>query len=164
MSSDQTNSRKQNSSGKTSLSVEGLEKLNKEYALIKSEKLRTLEVEIEKIREFGGEDVLALVSGKILEKEYLEDRVEELERIFSNYQILSNGISNHVHLGSVVVVESEGKETTFEIVESIEADPQRNKISLESPVGQALVDKTVGEIVQIHLPAAKLTYRIVSVT
>jgi transcription elongation factor GreA len=66
-------------------------------------------------------------------------------------------------LGCKVTVGINGKKSVFHLVGEWEADPTNQKISHESPLGQALIGKKVGEKVEIDAPAGKLTYTVLSI-
>ena len=68
-----------------------------------------------------------------------------------------------VQVGSQVTVDKTGKELHFTIVGSTEADPVNGKISLESPLGQAMLNKKVGEVFEVDLPSAKVEYKIIKI-
>src|SRR3990170_2504840 len=69
-----------------------------------------------------------------------------------------------VNLGSAVTVQNhKGERETYTIVGSAEADPKEHRISNESPVGQALLGKAVGDEVQVVAPAGTLRWTILSI-
>lgn len=67
-------------------------------------------------------------------------------------------------IGNTVVLQKGKKEITYHIVDSVEVDPLESKISDESPIGQALMGKKIGESVEITLPAGKAKYEIKAIT
>ena len=69
----------------------------------------------------------------------------------------SNG---KVHLGNTVVLKGAKGEQSYTLVGSVEANPLESKISDQSPIGQALLGKAVGEEVVITLPAGQMAYKI----
>ena len=77
--------------------------------------------------------------------------------------IQSNNQKNIVQVGSSVVVEVNGKKEKFEIVGEFEADPMKKKLSYSSPLGQALIGKTVGSWIEVTVPAGKIRYKIVEI-
>ena len=82
----------------------------------------------------------------------VEARIKEIEAILNNADILSeNTKSNKVGLGSVVSVKfiDMNKEAEYIIVASIESDPFNGKISSSCALGEALLGKTVGDIVEV---------------
>ena len=98
------------------------------------------------------------------ELEFLDGRIQELEGVLKNALVVSgNGKSNGVALGTKVTVKVNGEKYVYEIVGEWEADPASKKISHESPLGQALVGKRVGEKVDVEAPAGKLTYQVLAI-
>ena len=99
------------------------------------------------------------------EQAFLEGEILELEEKIRNSDIISDAGGDVVTLGSrVVIMDIEEDETEeYMIVGSTEADPDASKISNESPVGAALIGKTVGEIVDVHAPAGIIKYKIVEI-
>jgi transcription elongation factor GreA len=71
---------------------------------------------------------------------------------------------NKVQLGSTVKLNNEGKTKQFQVVGTVEADPSNGKISDESPIGQALLGKKLGENVEIRTPADTTTYKVVDIS
>jgi transcription elongation factor GreA len=72
---------------------------------------------------------------------------------------------SRVQLGSKVLLKDMEYDDEFEysIVGSAEADPTKNRISYESPVGEAIMGKSVGEVVQVNAPVGDLQYKIMEV-
>lgn len=100
------------------------------------------------------------------EQVQIEQRASEIEHILTNVEeIKSNKKSSKVILGSSVKLKDGASgDREFSIVGSVEANPAENKISDESPIGQALLGKKVGDKVEIELPAGKKTYTIKSIS
>lgn len=96
----------------------------------------------------------------------LELRISKLEDILSRAQIVdqSNFPPDEIHILSKVVVKNLGNQKEFEyiLVSPEEADFQVGKIALTSPVGQALMGKKVGDIVQANAPAGLINFEILS--
>lgn len=98
------------------------------------------------------------------ELEFLDGRISELEGVLKNASVVSgSGRGQGVALGTKVTLKVNGDKHEFEIVGEWEADPANKKISHESPLGQALVGKKVGEKVEVEAPAGKLTYQILAI-
>jgi len=98
------------------------------------------------------------------EMEFLDGRIDELEEILKTALVVgSGGKHNGVEVGTKVTVKVDGTKTVFEIVGEWEADPVNKKISPESPLGQALFGKKVGEKIEVAAPAGKLTYEIMAI-
>ena len=99
------------------------------------------------------------------ELEFIDGRIDELKHVIDSAQIIkSNGNgAGKVQVGTKVTVKTNGSEHLFEIVGDWEADPMQKKISHTSPLGQALVDKKVGDEVDVEAPAGKIHYKIISI-
>lgn len=92
----------------------------------------------------------------------LETRITEIETILQNASIIQVGRSSTVVLGSTVELEANGKAVTYTVVGPVEADPLEGKVSNESPIGQALMGKAVGDTVTISTPKGELAYTVVA--
>ena len=72
--------------------------------------------------------------------------------------------TEHIGLGSIVTVQDDtGDDWEFTLVSPVEANPIKDKISDESPVGEALFGKKVGDHVNVSVPAGKTRYEIVAI-
>lgn len=143
------------------VSPEFLAKLNAELKDLKTVKRRELANRIEAAKSLGdlsenaeyheAKDALGFVEGRIL----------EIEDLLKNAVIVEqeSGGSN-VRVGSTVVVTVNGKEKTFTIVGSNEADPLTGKVSNESPIGHALLGAKVGDQVEVETPAGTTVYEV----
>lgn len=90
----------------------------------------------------------------------LETRITEIETILQNASIIQAGSSSTVVLGSTVELEANGKTVVYTVVGPVEADPLEGKVSNESPIGQALMGKAVGDTVTINTPKGELAYTV----
>ncbi|MFQ5879232.1 MAG: transcription elongation factor GreA [Dehalococcoidia bacterium] len=101
------------------------------------------------------------------EQAFVEGRILTLERITQNAVIIDEEEAHHastVQLGSTVtVVNHRGEQEHYTIVGSAEATPKEGRISNESPVGQALLGKRVGEEVTVTVPAGTLRFTIMRI-
>jgi transcription elongation factor GreA len=99
------------------------------------------------------------------EQAFVEGRIQTLEALIKNATIIDeNHSSDHVQIGSTVVLKSADGEERFTIVGSTEARPNEGRISNESPVGRALLGKKKGEKVVVRVPAGDFTYTIVNIS
>ena len=99
------------------------------------------------------------------EQERNEARVSELEGILASVEIIKKPRGDSkVQLGSEVKLKGDGGTKEFQVVGTVEADPLNGKISDESPNGQALLGKAVGDKVEIVTPAETAAYKIVSIS
>src|SRR3989338_2413850 len=97
----------------------------------------------------------------------IDGRIEELSEIIKNVNLIEekHGKSGKstVQLGSSITVSVNGKKEQFALVGEWEADPKNKKISHESPLGKALMGKSMGEKVEVDAPAGKIIYTIVGI-
>ncbi len=98
------------------------------------------------------------------EQGIVETRITEIEDILQNHSIIQASKGGTVGIGSTVVLKNGAKEMTYQVVGSVEADPMNGKISDESPIGQALIGKKVGEEVVIKTPKGETSYQVVTVS
>ena len=91
----------------------------------------------------------------------VEGRIKEIENILANAEIIEEGKAStkKVGLGSTVTIRflENGKEASYMIVGTVESDPVNGKISNSCPLGEALVGKNVGDIVEVK---ANKTYKV----
>lgn len=98
------------------------------------------------------------------ELSFLEGRIQELEDILSNYQLISDTHLPHdsVRVGDWVTVVEEGvdEEERYHLVGAAEADPAAGRISNESPLGKALLGAKVKDTVRVSAPNGIINFRI----
>jgi transcription elongation factor GreA len=101
------------------------------------------------------------------EQAMVESRMQELKGIFGNAQILDPEQipTDHVGIGSVVKLSDVDIDDEFDVrvVASIEADPNKDLISNESPMGTAVFGHRVGDTVEFDTPDGKKRYKILSI-
>ena len=97
---------------------------------------------------------------------WAQSRAKEVEYILDHGEIISNksGKSDYVTIGSSILVSFMGTEKKFDIVGPQEADPANSKISNESPLGAAFLEKKVGDKVEIEVPAGTQSYEILEIS
>ena len=95
------------------------------------------------------------------EQSFVEGRIQALEQMIKTSVVIEAPAAGEAaHLGSTVVVESDGEEATYLLVGPTEADPAAGRISHVSPVGKALVGARAGDEVTAELPARHVRYRV----
>lgn len=84
------------------------------------------------------------------EQAQIESRIKEIEGILKNYELIKEDTSGLVNIGKTVVIKvGPLDEETYTIVGSLEADPLRNKISNESPIGKGIIGCEKGASVTV---------------
>ena len=98
------------------------------------------------------------------EQAMIEDRIMKLENMLKSAQIVSNHHSDKVDVGSTVTIEkADGKKLVYKIVGSEEADIKQGKLSVRSPLGEAMLEKRKGEEISVRTPAGVVKYAIVGI-
>jgi len=118
---------------------------------------------IAEARDFGDLSENAEYDSAREEQGLVESRIAEIEDILLNADIIKAGKSSKVTLGSKVELRTGKKTVTYAVVGPVEADPLEGRISNESPIGEALMDKKVGDTVTINTPKGEITYEIISI-
>src|SRR5881628_3150790 len=139
-------------------------RLKKELTDLKHELTVKLPKELEAARAHGDLSENAEYEAAKNRQDFVRSRIAQLEgrvRELSMYNISS--IPNDVvSYGSRVTVEDDsGEAIVYEIVFPEEVDAANGRISLSSPIGRALVNKTVGDEVVVQTPSGKRTYEII---
>lgn len=93
----------------------------------------------------------------------INQRILDIEDHLKRAIIIKPHGSDRVRLGNKVTVEAAGKIKTYLILGSSETDPTRGVISHNSPIGSALIDRKVGDIIKINLANKVVEYKIVKI-
>lgn len=139
---------------KTLLTKEGLEDLKKELdELINVKRPANLKA-IKEARALGDLSENADYDAAKNDQAELEGRIKKIEKMLENYEIIEKKSNDKVGLGSTVAIKYVDDDETdeYKIVGSQEADPFQSKISNESPIAKALLNKRVGDIVDVESP------------
>jgi len=95
---------------------------------------------------------------------FLEGRIQEIEAVLRSAIIVEKTKSDVVTVGSTVTVQEESFDPeTYHMVGAKEADPRNGKISNESPIGRALMEHRVGDVVEAETPGGKLKFKILKI-
>jgi transcription elongation factor GreA len=137
------------------LTKEGLNKIQEELEHLQTVRRAEVAKRIHDAKELVGAQNAPEYEDARNEQAFVEGRILTLENIIQNAVIIE---ATHDHqkvsLGSVVTVHDHaGQRKKFTIVGSAEADPKEGRISNESPVGMALLSKSLGDEVQVNAPA-----------
>ena len=99
------------------------------------------------------------------EQAFIEGRIQELETILRNSQLLADSTRTDIILLGASVTVAEGSEDpeTYQIVGRAEADPVRGRISNESPLGLALLGKRSGDLVRVETPGGTTHFKVITI-
>ena len=154
----------------TMLTAEGLKKLEDELAFLQNEKRKEIAEKIKVARSFGDLSENSEYDEAKNEQAIMEARINTIEAILKTAVLIdeSETSNERVHLTSVVKIEmlSTGRQVQYKIVGSgsNEANPKEGKISDESPIGAALMDKSVGDVVEVETPGGIVGIKILEIT
>ena len=149
---------------KIQLTKQGLETLKKELEQLVSVKRPKMVERLSYARSQGDLSENSDYANAKEELEFTDGRIEELEQVVATAEVVKDGGNRDgIGVGTKITVKTNGDKIVFQMVGEWEADPVNKKISPESPLGQALVGKKVGEKVEVNAPAGKLTYEILAI-
>lgn len=147
---------------------EGLEKIENEIEYLKTVRRKEVSERIKVALGYGDLSENSEYDEAKNEQAQVEERIAKLELMVRNSKIIDEKDLNTdvVNIGSTVVVKEvkTDEEDEYTIVGSAEADPLDGKISNESPVGQALIGKKVGDVVEVEVPDGTINYEICGIT
>jgi transcription elongation factor GreA len=146
----------------------GLKKMQKELKYLKEDRRPIIIDAIATAREKGDLKENAEYDAAKEAQGHLEGRIAKLETVISDVDILDDkGIdSSKAFLGATVGLKDKKRkrEIKYMLVSKEEADFEEAKISIESPVGKALLGKSVGDNVEVTIPAGTLEYEIIAIS
>jgi transcription elongation factor GreA len=149
-----------NTTNKVILTKEGYEELKGELNVLNKKLPEAIE-RVTRAREYGDLSENSEYHAAREDLAFIQGRADELEEIIARAKVLepvkSNGVAD---LGCKVTVHANGNEVTYILVGEYEADPTKKKISVESPLGQALLGKKVNEEVEFEAPVGKVIYTV----
>lgn len=148
------------------LTSEGYLELETELNYLKTDKRKEVLSSLKEARALGDLSENAEYDSAREEQGKLEARIKEVEYILEHATIIDDGGSDKdvVNIGCTVTLQYEGDDEVeeYRIVGSQEADPFNNKISNESPIAAAILNKKVGQTVEVNSPQGVYNVKIVS--
>ena len=147
------------------LTKKGKKELEEELAHLRNTKRQEVAKRLHEAMEDGELIENAEYEAAKNEQAFVEGRILEIEHMLATAQVIKRRRSgDHVRIGSTVEVKEDGsKKETYTIVGAAEADPSQGLISNESPLGQALLDKKKGDVIQVEAPAGVLSFKVVKI-
>ncbi len=153
---------------KNLITYEGLKELQDELENLKVNQRREVAEKIKVAREQGDLSENAEYDAAKDEQRDIEARIEEIEKILKNVEVVDEDESDadKVSLGCTVkILDVEfDEELEYRIVGSTEANSLKGKISNESPVGAALIGKSVGDTVTVEIDSESFDYKILDIS
>lgn len=149
------------------LTPAGLRKLEEELEYLKSVKRKEVAERIKVAIGYGDISENSEYEDAKNEQAFVEGRIITLEKMLRNARIIQEDEvdTGVVSVGSTVKLRDIEfhEDVEFAIVGSAESDPSENKISNESPVGRALLGKSVGSMVEVNVPAGTIQYEVLEI-
>lgn len=152
---------------KNLLTYAGLQKLEDELHDLKVNRRKEVAGKIKEAREQGDLSENAEYDAAKDEQRDIETRIEEIEKILKNAEVVVEDEVdvNKINVGCTVKVYDEEfeEELEFKIVGSSEANSLQGKISNESPVGKALIGRSIGDVVEVETQVGVISYKVLAI-
>ena len=152
---------------KNLLTYAGLQKLEDELHDLKVNRRKEVAGKIKEAREQGDLSENTEYDAAKDEQRDIETRIEEIEKILKNAEVVVEDEVdvNKINVGCTVKVYDEEfeEELEFKIVGSSEANSLQGKISNESPVGKALIGRSIGDVVEVETQAGVISYKVLAI-
>ncbi len=149
------------------LTKTGFEALEQELKNLKGVERPNIIAAIDEARSHGDLSENAEYSAAKEKQSFIEGRIQDLEAVLSRAQVIDVAKSNYdvVRFGATVTVadEDNDEEKTYQIVGDYEADIEKNKISLSSPLAKALIGKEVGDSAAYIAPGGRKSFEILEI-
>ena len=146
------------------LTPEGLEKFKKELDELKDVKRKEIARRLKEAISFGDLSENAAYHEAKEAQGFLEGRILELEEIIRNAVVISGQKKKElVQIGSLVTLKIDGKKEKFQIIAPEESNPFQGKISYQSPLGKAILNRKNSEKFEVSTPEGKKEYKILKI-
>ncbi|MFA5659159.1 MAG: transcription elongation factor GreA [Oscillospiraceae bacterium] len=153
---------------KKRISREGYNKLESELEYLITVRRSEVAEKLKEARSFGDLSENAEYDEAKNEQGILEAKIAELEAYIANAEVINDddvtvhevGVGSIIKLKDIEMNEIE----TLQIVGSTESDPDKGKVSDESPIGKAAIKKRVGDIIEVEAPMGVLRFEIMEIT
>jgi len=154
--------------------------MSNDEVILTAEGKRKLEQELEELKTVGRKEMaerikIALSYGDLKEnfeyhsakndQGFMETRIQTIEKMLKKARVVESTDGSTVQVGSVVVLNDieMAEKVEYQIVGTAEADVLQNKISYESPMGAALMGKSVGDKISVNAPVGVIEYELLEI-
>jgi len=148
----------------TYLTKEGWRDLQKKLKVLKTVRRREVAEAIHTAKEQGDLSENAEYVNAKEEQRRIEEQIAVIEMTIKNAQVITRAGTAEISVGNTVVLKCNGKELTYRIVGSNEANPLASKISNESPVGRALLGRKKGDTVVVPTPVGNKECTVITIS
>ncbi|MBO7384691.1 MAG: transcription elongation factor GreA [Fibrobacter sp.] len=150
------------------ISKEGFEKFKAEWEHLKYVERPEMINQVQAAAAEGDRSENAAYTYGRMRVREIDRRLRELDRILDGAQIIENKVpeDGSIRFGATIKLldKKTKRQKTYSIVGEKEIDPLQGRISMKSPIGEALMGKKKGDVVQVDAPRGKITYEILEVT
>ncbi|MBI2252860.1 MAG: transcription elongation factor GreA [Armatimonadetes bacterium] len=150
------------------LTPDGLKKLEEKLHHYKSHQRKEVAERIRQAKEFGEIGENSEYEDAKAEQSFVEGEIANLDNLIRHARVIDEKEvhTDIVSLGSTVSIENikNNEKLEFTIVGTAESDPSQKKISNESPMGMALINRKKNQIVDVKTPAGKSQYKILKIS
>ena len=156
------------SDNETILTLDGLKKMEEELEQLKTVRRKEVAARIRQAIEFGDISENSEYEDAKNEQAFIEGEILNYEKKLKNARVVDSTDVNVDIISEYAYVMAMNMDTEekleFQIVGSVEAKPFEGKISNESPIGKAMLGHTVGDIVEVNVPAGLTKLKIMSIS
>ncbi len=145
------------------LTVEGKAALEEELDTLKNVTRKEVSEKIKEARSFGDLSENAEYDAAKDEQAEVEARINQIEYMLKYATVIEDEESDIVTVGKKVKLNIFGEEQVYTIVGTTEADPYKNKLSYESPIGAACINHSAGDTVKAQTPGGELEFKILEI-
>ena len=147
------------------LTIEGEAKLKAELEELKGPKREEIAKRLRSAIQMGDLSENADYHKAKEDQGFLEGRIQEIEYLLRNVVIIEKNVNrDFVSVGNhVTIQEGDFPSETYHVVGAKEADPRNGRISNESPIGRALMDHKVGDVVEAETPGGRIRLKILKI-
>ena len=147
---------------KIPLTRDKYEQLQKDFKRLDTEQKEIL-VRLQEAREMGDLSENGAYKYAKFELGNVRRKLREVRHLLRYGVIQEKSTNEAVDFGSVVTLKNDDREITFTLVSQHESDPAHKKLSTDSPIGQAVLGKKIGDTVVVHTPANKIEYTLIGI-
>ncbi|OXM14347.1 transcription elongation factor GreA [Paenibacillus herberti] len=147
------------------LTAEGLAKLEGELEELKGPKRRELAQRIKTAISYGDLKENSEYHSAKEDQAFMETRILQIQAMLKKARVADSSDTSKIVVGSVVsLLDQEfDEELKYRIVAPAEADVIENRISYESPLGKTLMNKRVGDVIEVDAPVGKINYKVLGI-
>jgi transcription elongation factor GreA len=159
--------KKENKRNNYYLTEEGLKKIKQDLNYLKNVKRKEISERLKEAISYGDLSENFAYQQAKEDQAFLEGKINELEKLINRASVVESKDKDKVHLGSIVTIveisDDKKKEETFTLVSSAEADVFSGKISVDSPIGQKLLNLKEGDIFILETQNGKKEYKVIKI-